>query len=294
VLKRGRGVLALAAAVAVIALGGAGLVGCFNPKIADGGLLCATKGTPCPDGFTCIDRHCRKNGTVPTDGSPAEVSPPDAAPDTMMCTPVVASLCATGARAGQDCNPTCQTGCACKRCNVVGRDARCVPVPDVAKQLGDSCNLTADDCAPGLICFKELCGNNLGRCYQHCTTDDQCNGGHCQFSIVDATNVETTYKVCDVALRACDPVSNTGCPDPAFICYLTGTGTLCDCPGRAGMNGDECSFYSQCAARFVCIGSIGDKTRCRYACELGTPTCPAGSSCVSAGTDPTYGYCRPN
>ena len=34
--------------------------------------------------------------------------------------------------------------------------------------MGELCALGADDCAPGLACLREACGNDLGRCYRFC------------------------------------------------------------------------------------------------------------------------------
>jgi hypothetical protein len=91
-------------------------------------------------------------------------------------------VCTDLPAAGQACNPACQTGCDCGRCNVVNGVPKCVPSGSV--KLGEICKFGNDDnCAPGLICLQEACGNGLGRCYRHCARSDQCAGSICQFQI---------------------------------------------------------------------------------------------------------------
>jgi hypothetical protein len=268
---------------------GAGLiisgVGCYNPKIQEGGFLCATAGTRCPEGFSCAaDNRCRKNPVpIPDAGEPMCKSPP------------VTPTCQEAARAGNDCNPTCQKGCDCGRCNVVGSVARCVPTGTM--KLGEICTLgNADNCGAGLICLQEVCGNGLGRCYRHCSTTDQCEGTICQIPIEDAMGKDTGFRTCDVPGQACDPVNNTGCPSPALNCYLTSANqTLCDCPNnpaQMGMNNDPCTIYSDCAAGFVCISGVGGVpgAHCHFTCNVASPSCPSGR-CIPAGTGAMYGYC---
>ena len=187
----------------------------------------------------------------------------------------VTALCAGAAAAGDACSPACQTGCACGRCNVVGDAPACVPSGTV--QLGEICTPgDADNCAPGLICLTETCGNGLARCYRHCTDDSQCGSTICTIYIDDPSGKQTKYKTCDVPPRACDPIANSGCPDPAFNCYLTSASmTLCDCPANPplGKYGAACMIYSECAPGFVCIANVGIVSpvpRCHFACRRRT------------------------
>ena len=216
-----------------------------------------------------------------------------------MCTvPSVTALCAVGPAAGQACNPTCQTGCACGRCNVVGSTPTCVPSGTV--QLGDLCTYGSDNCAPGLICLREAdgCGNPvIARCYRHCTVDAQCGGAYCQIPILDAQKNDTGFKTCDVPARDCDPVNNTGCPSQALNCYYTSLNqTICDCPTGTGKNGATCAVYSDCAPGFVCI-TVGDSgPRCHFACKVGAPNnCPSNdagtSTCTTTTPGAMYGFC---
>jgi hypothetical protein len=223
-----------------------------------------------------------------------------------MCSPVTA-LCSAAPASGAACNPTCQTGCACGRCTVVGDEAACIPAGTV--QLGQVCRHSDDNCVPGLICLLEACGNGLARCYRHCTDDSQCQNTICTIPIEDSQGADTTFKTCDVPPQACDPVNNTGCPDQALNCYLTSDNlTLCDCPSnpdptKLGMNKATCTIYSDCAPGFVCIANVGglDGPHCHFACSVANPSCPNTTAadggvgppaeCTPAGPGATFGYC---
>jgi hypothetical protein len=262
---------------------GAAVLACYRPTIQDGGLLCdltvVDESFQCPEGFKCAaDNHCWRDPTkVKGDGG-------DGKPACQL--PFVTPLCADPPAAGQACNPACQTGCECGRCNVVGGVPTCVAPGGI--KLGEVCKLGAEDnCAPGLYCQREGCGNELGRCYRHCTKNDQCTGSVCSFTI-DAT----AFKLCEVAPQTCDPLNDTGCPSPALHCYITsGDQTLCDCARNAtgkGLTGDPCVFYSDCAPGYVCFRSAGEEPKCRAACLIATPACGAGEACTG-GTK--YGHC---
>jgi hypothetical protein len=166
-------------------------------------------------------------------------------------------------------------------------------------KLGDACKAGAgDNCGPGLICLREACGNGLARCYKHCTKNDQCGGSFCQIAINDDMDKPTGFLVCDVAPRTCDPVTNTGCPDPALKCYLSGSSdTTCDCPSnpaKPAKAGDDCRIYNDCDGGLVCVSGVGGVTtpKCRYACNVAAPSCPNNAICVPVGTNAKYGYCN--
>ncbi|MDB4980540.1 MAG: hypothetical protein JWM82_1292, partial [Myxococcales bacterium] len=203
----------------VVALALLSAAGCYKPVIDDGGYKCASSGKKCPDGLTCgSDNRCWLKPQVVSnnDASDGKIMSDagDAAAEAMCALAVVTPPCTDAPAAGQTCNPTCQTGCGCGRCNVVGKATACVAAGTV--KLGELCKLgTGDDCAPGLICRKEACGNGLARCYQHCTKSEQCAGSFCQLSIDDGGKA-TGFTVCDVAPRTCDPVTNMGCPAAAL------------------------------------------------------------------------------
>jgi hypothetical protein len=251
-------------------------VGCYNPQIVDGGLVCADAGEACPDGFHCnpVDHRCHK--AVP-----------------QCSTAPVTALCQEQPSAGTACNPTCQTGCACGRCNVAGTAAVCTETVGT-KQLSQVCTTGSDDCAPGLICLLESCGAQLGRCYRHCTSASQCQSGvACQLPILDSAGNDTNFKTCDLAPETCDPVARTGCLNAALNCYLdSGGATFCDCPsGNTPVaQGGACTGYNDCAAGLACVSVAGvTGLRCRQLCTQARSTCNNGQRCIPAGA--TYGYC---
>ena len=62
-----------------LALFALALAGCFQPSYHNGDLVCATGGTPCPDGYHCAsDKTCWQNGQDPT-GSSADMAGEDLA-----------------------------------------------------------------------------------------------------------------------------------------------------------------------------------------------------------------------
>jgi len=266
------------AALAALALAGALGAGCYNPKIQDGGLVCAVTdgGLRCPDGFQCsvVDNHCYRSG-----GPCAKA----------------ASLCQDPPRAGGACSPACQNGCECGRCNVSGTAAVCMPFIGPNK-LGEVCSPDRDDCGPGLICLLEACGNRLARCYRHCDTAAECASGvACETPILTSAGADTGFLTCDLAPQDCDPTATTaaatGCPGGALGCYVGQAGaTFCDCPARALRENDACSAFNDCAPGLVCAaGAGGSGMRCRQACLVASPVCPGNQRCVAGAGK--YGYC---
>lgn len=257
--------------------------GCYRPDIKDGGFICRPD-KKCPDGFTCAsDNRCWRNGMPKSDGGICQV-------------PAPAPLCQSQPAAGAECDPVCQNGCACGRCNVSGAGVTCSSVPG-PKLLGEVCALgAADNCGAGLVCLQESCGNLLGRCYRFCATEAQCNGTLCQAFVQDKDGNDTPYKFCDLAPQACDPVNNTGCPSPSLNCYVTSASqTLCDCPNDPANQGnirDACTLYSDCKPGLVCVSNVGGLAggHCWAVCEAGK-SCQGGVPCVPLGTNGKYGYC---
>jgi hypothetical protein len=291
--------LSAASLVAAVALAAAG---CYKPAVTDGGFACAATGVRCPEGYTCAaDNHCWINPSSANVRDGGQDGAIDTKPltdagnggDSAMCTAPPTALCDQGPAAGEACSPACQKGCSCGRCNVVGGQASCVAAGSV--QLGELCNANADNCAAGLTCLPETCGNGLARCYRLCTSKAQCGDTACTITL-NSNSTGRTYTTCDVPTYACDPVTGGGCPSPAFNCYLASADrTVCDCPTRpAAMGGlnAECSYYSQCAAGFVCISvSSLAKPQCQFVCEVSKGGCPTGSHCAAMGSSTKYGFC---
>jgi len=269
--------------LALLALSLLSPAACYNPSIQDGGFLCAEAGKQCPDGFTCAsDGHCRAN----------------ASSQCHKVTPICSESPPDG---GAACNPTCQTGCSCGRCNVVGSAPACVTNLGTLK-VGDICDPSNDKCQPGDICLLEAdtCGKNIGRCYQYCTTNAQCAspiaGRTCEIPILDGNNNDTRYRTCSLGSQMCNPMAttNNGCPNPGLGCYVNTAGaTFCDCANRAMSValGGVCTAYNDCGHGLICTPQAGlAGTHCRQIClTSGTNTCQNGQHCMAVAGG--YGYC---
>jgi hypothetical protein len=252
--------------------------GCYNPSIQEGGFICAEAGKQCPDGFSCqSDGHCHA---------------------TSCSVPAITPLCSDPARDGGACNPTCQTGCSCGRCNIAHGAPACLKTLGT-KKLGEICTPDSDNCQPGFICLleAETCGQNVGRCYQHCTTNAQCGSPRaCEIPILDGSDKDTGYRTCSLASQPCNPLATTGnqCPNAGLGCYVSSAGaTFCDCPNRMTpvALGGVCGVYNDCGPGLICTTQAGlAGMHCRQTClTSGTNTCPSGQHCMAVAGG--YGYC---
>ena len=280
------GVLALWCAAGAIA-------GCYNPHVQSGGLHCATGSPQCPDGFTCAAGLCVSNGGpggAPGTGGAGGGGGAGGAGGT--CANPIAPLC-TPAQPSRGCDPVCQTGCPCgQRCQVTAAGLTCV-APAGGLTVGMVCTPEADACAPGLTCLQEACGNDLGRCYRFCHDPSVCTAsGVCGTPVLLPDRTDSGAVVCDLSGVTCDPYANTGCVDPALVCYALGTGlNTCDCPtGVNAQEGAPCNNYNDCAAGLSCLDVATRSMKlCAKLCESAAD-CP-GSSCVFL-FGPTLGYCQ--
>jgi hypothetical protein len=253
--------------------------GCYRPDIKDAGLWCA-EGGACPEGYHCgADRRCRVGNVA--------MCLPDAA---------VMPLC-TDQPFVEPCDPICQQGCECGRCNLDGDKFGCVP--SGTKIAGDYCNLMSDDCAAGFVCLREPCspedpdaGLQVGRCYRYCAGDQHCDDMVCNVQVV--TKAAPVLFACQLPPRACDPVDATAtCGSPLLACYVSDRGlTFCDCPGDAGP-GEACGVFSSCVPGYRCVQQGAMTPRCRKVCQLSGSDCAAGSTCMATPGDATFGYCGP-
>jgi len=256
------------------------LTACYRPDIKDAGLVCGDGGT-CPEGYHCGagDRRCHKEGSMCL---------PDAA---------VMPLC-SDQPLGQPCDPICQQGCECGRCNLNGDKLACVP--SGSKLRGDFCNLASDDCAAGLVCLREQCspespdaGRQLGRCYRYCAGDQHCDGTSCNVPIV--TTPPSSMWACQLPPQTCDPVGGSNsCGDALLDCYVDSNGsTFCECAGFAG-DAEPCDVFTSCVPGFRCVQQGGGTTpRCRRVCRLGGSDCASASACMATPGDTMFGYCAP-
>jgi hypothetical protein len=256
--------------------------GCFNPKIVDGGLLCADGGV-CPDGFHCAaDGTCKKGG--PTKCQPAS--------------PHIAAICAPDP--GTDCDPVCQSRCDCGRCTLAGTELTCVPAG--SKKRGEVCTPGADDCEPGNVCLADCDSATFGRCYRFCGKgsvrhNELCDDGQdCDVPVNDVTQSSTDLWVCPAPQRTCNPGGDgTDCGNAALACYVGGNGvaTVCECKGQKGP-GAGCSVFNSCVAGYRCVGIAtinGGAATCVRTCTLGGTDCPSGA-CMPIGGS-AFGFCPP-
>jgi hypothetical protein len=271
--RRAPALLASAVLPVLLVLGAFGS-GCYKPKIQDGGLLCGDGGA-CPEGFKCRDGKCRN-------------TPPTVCPAT---NPHVDMICP--AQPGSPCDPICQTGCPCGRCNLNGYALDCTIAG--TKDTGAICNTTQDDCAPGNVCLND-CDGKIARCYRFCETGSAsspsvCAGQLCDVPVNDPDGGATELSVCEPPVRACNPVGDSGdCGSAALGCYITSNGvTACDCKGAAQL-GDPCGPYNSCAAGLRCV-FVNGATTCFQTCLVSMPDCAAPKVCKQAPGSPTYGYC---
>jgi hypothetical protein len=200
------------------------------------------------------------------------------------------STCAAGPLEGEECNPVCQTGCACGTCVLVEGHAKCRQSAGSGK-TGELCDPQASNpCAPGLACLAEPCLTNQGRCYKLCASANQCDGQACTIDIYDQAGSQTRYTACDVAPQGCDPIANTGCPAAGLACFAVTGSTLCDCPSRAGPVHSACALYSDCLPGLICVSS-GPTPTCEILCRVSRPSCPSRSVCVPTASGSDLGFC---
>lgn len=272
---------------------------CYNPKVTSGGLVCSEDAAHrCPAGYTCASGHCWKEGEAPPEtggaggGSGTGGATPQGGQGGGCATRT--PLCGDQPLSGDVCQPTCQTGgCSCStQCGVAANGlAACRAVG--TKKVGDLCQLSPDDCAPGLVCLAETCGSGLARCYRFCRDVGDCDDVACSRSVKSAAGQPTAFRACDVPSVACDPIAQTGCADPAFVCYVFGpTSTRCDCPGGALSEGQSCSAITGCAPGLVCLGSGASGGTCQRLCRSSADcTRPDGGAPGACSPSGTYGTC---
>jgi hypothetical protein len=256
----------------------AAALGCYNPNIQPGGFSCGDGGG-CPDKFQCnLATHKCYQGQVD-----AHV-PVDMPPVCTSVTSISTPICATGPTSGQQCNPTCQTGCnGCGWCTLVGVKATCVTGTEGSAVVGDLCDPTKQNqCKAGLYCQPECGDVTTGRCYKVCDgTNDVCGSGGSSCSITarapGADAGLLSFSLCRQISAMCDVIAQNGCLG-SFACYpLSNMVNTCDCPG-AGKVGDSCLAAHDCAPGNYCAqASVSSPRFCQQACK-------AQSDCTMGGT----------
>jgi hypothetical protein len=257
--------------------------GCYSPNISQGGFSCGD-GNACPDKFHCAaDNRCYQ-GAVD-----AHVEMPLVCESVTNTTPV----CTTGPVGGQ-CNPSCQLGCDCGWCAVVGGASKCLTGTEGSKDVGEVCDpKSSTSCKAGLYCQPE-CGDATGRCYKFCSMDSDCGSDVSGSSLKCNVNLrqiagaasKAQFLLCALASPMCDVVGKTGCP-PLYSCYPFGAQqTECDCTGSAN-TGDLCP--PTCVPGDSCVQlGMNAPSMCLQACN-NSADCTMGGACNFPGTK--YGYC---
>jgi len=222
----------------------------------------------CNDGITCTDDLC-ESGTcrnVPNDG-----------------------LCETGmtCELGVGCSGfacdespcrylTPQCGCAAGQGCYPSGTSRACQSPGTAVE-GSACT-ESNQCALGHLCV----GIGTASCMRTCESDSDCPGttSLCILSFED--DVGST----DLCTGACDPITQTGCPSGAMCrVYQEDSGarrgfTACWGPTGSGRQGSSCTETEQCAAGFICGGTI-----CHKWCRVGfAGDCSSGTTCSALET----------
>jgi hypothetical protein len=288
-----------------VALGLAALVvlaGCYNPKINEGDFLCGPNGA-CPAGFKCApDNRCYRN-VPPSDGGtdlPRDVGGGSdvIAADGGMCQRGLS--CSMGAAPNQ-CDPVCQTGCACdSKCAFVAGKPTCALLPPRPADFYESCIPAADNCRAGAVCAVEARPQACGaHCYRTCREDSDCGGtGRCTEQYL-GPNDEFLTKLCGPKIEPCNPTgaapectgaSATNHPFPSFACYILDAGrddaAGCDCAGTIEV-GQPCSARHSCRPGAECLPDAQGTTICRRLCTL------EGSGLPRVGCLGTNALCRP-
>jgi cysteine-rich repeat protein len=206
---------------------------------------------------------------------------------------VAQDLCVADVCPMIDCDLWAQTGCDfAEKCTLSGIDRVCVAAGTYTE--GQNC-VSETECGVGLTC---LTNGGLERlCYRFCRDDFDCfgTGSLCVYDLMYGSTPVPWVRLCS---KACDPISNIGCPE-GFSCmiYQEPGGlnrflTDCDPHAGEGMDRDACESDAECAPGFFCMPGAGTCVRyCRYPtgyCVVGT--CHAFNPHVMLGTI-EYGYC---
>jgi hypothetical protein len=249
--------------------------GCYDPQIMTGRLTCApAPKKACPDGFVCSGAVCVTAGAAMRTGGTGGGGTGGAGTGGAggMCANPITPLCVPGTAAPAGCDPVCQTGCGCgQRCNLTTSGFSCAPSVG-NKTAGTMCQPGSDECGLGLVCLKESCGTELGRCYRYCREAAMCGAGVCGTPINLPSGEDSGQRVCSLGDETCDAFARSGCSDPALNCYMTGPGhTTCDCPsGRDRALGESCGVYNDCALGLVCLSAGGAAATCHKVCRNAT------------------------
>jgi hypothetical protein len=281
-LQRGAGATLILLVLAAMTAGG----GCYDPQLKSGQVNCGP-GETCPDRFICrpADNKC----VTADDGGAGAAGGSGTGGAGGTCADPIAPLCS--GVPGRECDPVCQTGCACGlQCSYLGTGFGCTRGPAQPKTEGQVCSPTIDDCAPGFICLQDTCGTTLRRCHRSCSDATTLCTGVCNMA---PTGQPANVKACSLPEQVCDPyaaLGANGCPDPALNCFTDGSDTtFCDCPAAPAAQkplGAPCTLAAECAPGLACLGVPGQPSACYQLCKPGST-----SPCLGCTSFSRVGYC---
>lgn len=179
--------------------------------------------------------------------------------------------------------------------------AKCVPVVEPPKQLGDLCQWEdgfgsgLDDCDEGLFCWVQG-PNDQGQCVPLCQGDPE--DPQCPEGTACADGVGYFLYVC---LPECEPLQQN-CLE-GTMCVLSRDAFVCalDKSGDAGQLYDPCTYANACDPGHVCAKpdvaedcvSQGVSGCCVPFCQVGGMSCPPELECVTLldpDTQPEYSH----
>lgn len=179
-----------------------------------------------------------------------------------------------------------QCGCAAgEMCALDNMGARaCKPEGDT--QHANQCS-GLYSCVAGELCVQTSAAVSL--CSTYCDKDAQCGGGLCLITLTDPNNPNGTIAGVTLCTDDCSPITGVGCPSGLNLgcgIYQEPDGqmrifTLCHGTGAAGQ-GAACTKDADCGAGSGCF-TVGMANQCLKYCNVGSPNCPAGTTCNDVG-----------
>lgn len=188
-------------------------------------------------------------------------------------------------------NPVCPPDWSCypTRADVFGDGDFCLPNGNLPEDAPCSFSV-ANECQPGLGCVLTVFG---ARCEALCSDTVACaNGDVCFDNPPPSQASACVLDACDLLTSGCN--TGEGCY-PVTVEYddQSASGSFCT-PAGTGVVGDACSGWTDCLPSLACVESIDGSggSTCLERCDVDSPECPAGSTCVPSTNYPGLGSCR--
>jgi hypothetical protein len=199
------------------------------------------------------------------------------------------------------CDPVAQSGCpAGHKCRVTAVGQGCIPDGTVA--LGQSCNMTADDCIHGTQCIADPTTPTVAVCRQLCNTDADCTQPAPAGEAANVPRCLLTLDSAHVCTIACNPVlaaGDSGCVS-GLACTVSGTvavGAYTDCylsDSSSNLPGSSCSLpQNGCAPGSFCAHASQGMGTCREICRTGVAGDCTMYSCSALPGATGLGDCCP-